>query len=399
MTVFRAVPGGGHPVRNIIGGAALAALVAQASVAFAAEIDVMTQNQYLGADLAPVLQAATAPQFDPAAFNEAVVATLGKIAAARPAERVRALAAQIQQRNPDVVGLQEAYTFACLPYPGTAVIAGAGCDDPSVRGAFSDQLAGTVAALRGKFDLVAKVTNLQVPAIPFVVNGVPALLQVADRDAILVRRGLQAVPAAVGPCRTSDDGCNFDTRPPPFVTPVGVLAIERGWVGVDVTVKGRAYRVLNTHLEQRLLAPTLPQTRLLQVGQAAELLGAALASAAPARQVVVLGDFNSDPADTIPGGVPTPYQLFTAVGGFTDAWTLRPQGGAGYTCCQAEDLTNRRPQLYERIDHVFSLAPPKNVLDMRRLGITMGDKTRPPGTIGLWASDHAALAARLQFGD
>ena len=386
-------------MRKIISGAALVALTVHASPGSAAEIDVMTQNQYLGADLAPVLQAATAPQFDPAVFNAAVVTTLGKIAAARPAERVRALAAQIQQRNPDVVGLQEAYTFACLPYPGFPVIAGAGCDDPAVRGAFSDQLAGTVAALRGKFALVAKVTNLQVPAIPFVVNGVPALLQVADRDAILVRRGLVAAPADLGACRIADQGCNYVVRPPVFDTPMGPLAIERGYVGVDVSVKGQAYRVLNTHLEQRLLDPTLPQTRLLQVGQAQELLGSALASAAPGRRVVVLGDFNSDPADTIPGGVPTPYQLFTAVGGFTDAWTLRPQGGAGYTCCQAEDLTNRRAQLYERIDHVFSLTPPKHVLDMRRLGITMGDKTRPPGSDGLWASDHAALAAKLQFAE
>ena len=85
-----------------------ASLLGFASLAAAADIDVMTQNQYLGADLTPVLGAATAQPFDPDAFNAAVVAALKRIAASRPAERVQALAAEIAQRKPDVVGLQEA---------------------------------------------------------------------------------------------------------------------------------------------------------------------------------------------------------------------------------------------------------------------------------------------------
>jgi len=109
-----------------------ASLLGAASFVAAADIDVMTQNQYLGADLAPVLGAATADPFDPAAFNSAVVTALKKIAATRPAERVQALAAEIAQRNPDVVGLQEAYAFVCLPYPGVPDVAGKGCDDPEV---------------------------------------------------------------------------------------------------------------------------------------------------------------------------------------------------------------------------------------------------------------------------
>jgi hypothetical protein len=37
------------------------------------------------------------------------------------------------------------------------------------------------------------------------------------------------------------------------------------------------------------------------------------------------------------------------------------------------------------------------VLDMKLLGNTMGDKTQPAGTSGLWASDHAAVAAKLRL--
>ena len=241
-------------------------LLGSATLGMAGQLDVMTQNQYLGADLTPVLDAATAPVFDPAAFNAAVVMTLKKVAAARPVDRIAALAAQIAQRNPDVVGVQEAYRFACLPYPGVPDVAGKGCDDPDVKGAFNDELQNTETALRGKYVLKGKVTQFKVDAIPFAVNGFPAILQVADRDAILVRSGLtaQAVDfAPIAPCRVSDQGCNFATRPPELQTPLGAIAIERGFVAVDVSVGGGSYRIFNTHLEQRLLARTVAGERQL----------------------------------------------------------------------------------------------------------------------------------------
>jgi len=378
-----------------------AVLLCASTLSAATEIGVMTQNQYLGADLTPVLGAAMADPFDPDQFSAAVVQALGKIAAARPADRVRALAAQIAQRNPDVVGLQEAYMFDCQPYPGYPTVPGMGCDDPTIKGAFSDQLLNTEAALKGKYVLAGRVTNLQVAGLPFLVNGYPALLVAADRDAILVRKGLLAQWvdfAALGVCaKPSDQGCNFQTAPPPMTTPVGDITIERGFLAVDLMVKGRAYRVFNTHLEQRLLSPTLPETRLLQVGQAYELMGTAVYTWDGTRQVIVVGDFNSDPVDEIPGA-PTPYQVFTQIGDFTDAWTLRPQTrDEGFSCCQGEDLLNRRSELSERIDMIFSLTPPSRVLDMKLLGITMGDKTRPPGIDGLWPSDHVSVAAKLKF--
>jgi hypothetical protein len=93
----------------------------------------------------------------------------------------------------------------------------------------------------------------------------------------------------------------------------------------------------------------------------------------------------------------TPYQVFAA-NGFTDTWLRRPQTDPGLTCCQAETLDNRAPVFTERIDLIFSLTPPRHVLDMRVLGERIGDKTRPAGSrTALWPSDHASVAARLQF--
>jgi hypothetical protein len=379
-----------------------AALLGTSSLAAASEIDVMTQNQNVGADLGPVLLAAMADLSNPEAqiaFNAAVVDTLKKIAATRPAERARALATQIALRNPDVAGLQEAYEFNCLPYPGYE-LQGMGCDDPAIKGAFSNRLADVAAALHDRYVVAGKVTNLKIATIPFSVNGFPALLSMADRDAILVRRGLSASWvnfAPYGACaKPSDQGCNYLTAPPIFQTALGPIAIERGFLAVDVKVKGRDYRVFNTHLEQRFLDPSLPATRLLQVGQAGELASTALATWDGVKPLIVLGDFNSDPRDTIPGPYPTPYMIF-AGNGFTDVWTLRWHFGPGFTCCQDEDLLNPRSKLYERIDLIFSRTRPSRVEEMFLLGSTPFEKTRPFGRGGLWPSDHAALAAELHF--
>lgn len=393
-------------MRMIVASIFGSALIGTASLVSAAGIDVMTQNQYIGADLTPVLAAATADPFDPIAFNTAVVDALGKVAAGRPADRARALAAEIAKRNPHVVGLQEAYELACIPYPGVPEAPGMGCDDPAIRGAFRDRLQDTIKALLGDYVVAGKVTNLQIAAIPFSVNGYPAILAIADRDAILVRKALNATWvdfASLGACaKPSDQGCNFQTAPPSVPTPLGSIAIERGFLAVDVTVKNRAYRVFNTHLEQRLLAPNQPASRLLQVGQALELANIALGTWDGQKTLIVVGDINSDPRDTIPsppypGNTPTPYMVFTVLFGFTDAWTMRAGRGDGLTCCQAEDLTNRRSEAYERIDMIFSLPQPSKVVNMQLLGDRMGDKTRPPGNGGLWPSDHAALAAKLKF--
>jgi hypothetical protein len=170
-------------------------------------------------------------------------------------------------------------------------------------------------------------------------------------------------------------------------------------------VRGQGYRVFSTHLEQRLLAPSQPQTRLLQVLQAGELMQAVMQTLPANRKVLVVGDFNSDPADPVivygdpaaPSYAPTPYMVFAGNGLFTDTWLLRAPPGVGYSCCQAGDLTHARSALYERIDLIFSMTPPSRVVDMRLIGATVGDKTRPNGNGGLWPSDHASLAARLFF--
>jgi exonuclease III len=89
--------------------------------------------------------------------------------------------------------------------------------------------------------------------------------------------------------------------------------------------------------------------------------------------------------------------MVLARNGFTDAWTLRRHADAGFSCCQAEDLANQKSQLSERIDMIFSLPVPSRVEDISLLGDTRKDQDRKLRNGVLWPSDHAAVAAKLNF--
>lgn len=375
-------------------------------------VTVMTQNQYLGADLDPVV---AAPDLD--SFFAAAQAALLQVAANNFPERAGALAQEIAERRPAVVGLQEVFNF-------TFDLDGSG-PTPPMNGPppFVDHLAATLdalAALGETYVAVASVQNLDVslPDLNFPGLGV-VTLGVTDRDVILVRGDLVAgavpIPFSLGCARPSADGgpgCNYQAfAQAPIPVPPGTLAIERGFVGVDVVIGNTLQRVVNTHLEVRRPDGT-DSTLVLQALQAAELIQTLANTPNPAgANVVIIGDFNSDPGDPIvpnPGPllippfdqiIVPPYAQLSGVG-YTDAWTLRPgavtgSGNvAGASCCQLNDLSNHQSELDRRIDLIFSAAEPSKVKQARVLGDRVADKTR---AYGLWPSDHGAVAAELQF--
>jgi hypothetical protein len=375
-----------------------ASLLGIAGVASADDgIDVMTQNQYIGADIAPLIGAIGTP-----GFNDAVVTALEQVAANHTQDRVKALAAEIAKRRPHVVGLQEVWQLNCIP--AVPELAGYPCNDPSIAGAFGDHLKGTMAALGTTYKKVAIVENFSVqsfvippgtplpagrvvPGIPFFVNGAPAFLQVMDRDVILARRDVTATKFAYPCARISADGCNYNV-----VLELGALGnVERGFVAVDATVDKVKYRVVNTHLEVEA-GGGIPGG--LQAAQAAQLVNTVLSNTPPSRRLIIVGDMNSSPNDPAMGA-PTPYMIFAGAGLY-DAWLFRPGNAPGLSCCQLEDLSNHKSLLTRRIDLILSREMPHKVKDARLLGDVMADKTWPPGR-GLWPSDHAAVAAELDY--
>jgi hypothetical protein len=204
-------------------------------------------------------------------------------------------------------------------------------------------------------------------------------------------------------------GCNYQAFASAN-TPLGLVIIERGWVGVDATIGGKDYRFVNTHLEVQRPDGS-DASSIVQALQAAELIGILEASTPlpQHRSLIVVGDINSSPEDPIianptqPNDFPVPFdQLIIppytqfAGSGYTDAWDGAPDDQPGYSCCQLDDLSNHQSLLDERIDVIFSIEEWGKVKKARVLGAKVSDKSPPPG-LGLWPSDHGSVAAELQF--
>lgn len=376
-----------------------------------AKINVMTQNQYLGADLAPIVSAGDNPDL----FNSAVIAALQSISANNYPERVNALAKTIAKKKPHIVALQEMWSFGCIPTSPTIA------DPCGLFGpAFNDHLTATLAALNehgANYYEAATVQNLTIVDVGFPVPGIPVFLDlnldpdifvtVIDRDVILARGDVMTTPVTYACVWPSQDGCNFD-----IVASASLggnpLRIERGFVAVDAVVKGDSYRVVNTHLEVRFPDPENLQSRIVQSIQATELLGTlAYQPGPPGSRLLLLGDINSDPNDPYPseesGPFLTPYQQF--VTGltfdatqfpldFNDVWTLQRKQKPGLTCCEAPDLRNETSIHERRVDMIFSESSPDKV-KAKVLNTRPKDKTES----GLWPSDHAPVVAKLRFDD
>lgn len=168
----------------------------------ARDVRIVTYNQYLGADIVPLLAASAAQ------FNATLLDVLAQVARNHFRAWAERQAKLIAKEDPDLVGLHEVWDFACRelpPSPGA-------CAEPRIRGAFVDQLQVTLTALRSHrapYVVAAQVKNsdtaeISVPVprvgtingLPFTINGKNALLLVKDRDVILRRWNVPAKPVA-----------------------------------------------------------------------------------------------------------------------------------------------------------------------------------------------------------
>lgn len=377
------------------------------------DLVVMTQNQYLGADLTPIVAAPT-----PEAFNAEVINALISIGNNNLPERAKAMARSIAFTRPHLVALQEVYEFQCIDAGGGHCAL--------FQGAFNDHLSVTMSALDelgANYTVAAIVQNLTLPPPDLGLPGIPVFLaansppaffvRVIDRDVILARSDIDTSVVDFGCAeeRRSLDGCNFNTvaetalpSPIPDAPPIPVR-IERGFVGVDAEIDGASYRFVNTHLEVQNPSPD-PAAPILQAAQASELWGAILMNMQFGQRLIVAGDINSSPDDpafpiSAETTVQPPYQQFIngtdlfgtplpyALG---DVWSQLRFPRPGYTCCQLADLSNAQSLLDERVDMIFAFPRPERVR-ATRVGAWWWTKTLS----GLWPSDHAGVVARLRY--
>ena len=361
------------------------ALAGKGNTHRAGQITAMTQNLYVGAE---ILSIAVAPGL--CELMGAANAAVEQVLANDFPQRADALAALIAAEVPEVVGLQEVFNVILSDLAGTPEY-------------FEDYLALLLAALndQGASYYMAATRSSTPITVPADSDGdcdpnnpglgaADYLATIVDHDVILCRDDVVC---------SSPSTKNFEYNVSAS-TPGGDLVIERGWASVVATLKGRSYRVMDTHLE----VDSNEAFRAVQFLQALELAATLDIMRADGLPQVVLGDFNSDdspvpPTCQLPFPCFSSYQVMTGAG-FQDAWLLRSgEAEDGFTCCQDADLRNVDSHLTTRIDQVWARGsvnhyggPEVRGVRARVLGDEQSDRSVPDG---LWPSDHAGVVADL----
>lgn len=318
----------------------------------------MTRNLYLGADLSPALRATSDSQ-----LISAVTAMFAQVVATNFPERAKALAEEVAAAQPDLIGLQEVVVWRSQ-FPADFL------SQPNATTVESDFLQLYIGALAERglhYVPVAISTNFDLEVPRQTASGLQDI-RLTDRDVILARSDFKT--------RNQIADAQFGSFSTNLVVSVAgrSFKITRGWTSVDITVGGKPFRFVTTHLESFSAA--------VQVAQGNELLGGPGKTELP---FILAGDFNSSADGT---GTATYGNLIAS--GLLDAWTLAGSG-AGYTCCQAEDLRNPTSALESRIDLVLFRS--FNVIGVDIVGENPADCT----SSGLWPSDHAGVVTTLRM--
>jgi hypothetical protein len=235
-------------------------------------------------------------------------------------ERAQALAAEIEEAQPDLIGLQEAIIVRTGPL-----------FDPTLGETvvldYVQLLMDALAARGLHYEVVAEQVGLD--------KDFPSTLgfdvRHTDRQVILVKADLPPGILTLSNVQTGRFAVNCQ-----LPSLAGPIPVHRGWVSVDAWVRGRQFRFISTHLDG-----DCPRFLGIQVAQAQEILNGPASN--PGMPVIVVGDINASPLSPAPSA----YQALTAAG-LIDAWPTTL--GNGFTCCQADDLLNSESILSERID-------------------------------------------------
>jgi endonuclease/exonuclease/phosphatase family metal-dependent hydrolase len=325
----------------------------------AGSITVMTRNLYVGSSFT-VLLGASSPEDIP----ERVAQVYARVLSSQFPRRAEAIADEIVRTRPDVVGLQEV-PLLLVQSPGELLIA----NQPQPKTVSMDYLQILFDALvrRHAHYAIAVVANNADITAPST-NG--DTIRFIDRDVILVRTDLPPAEMLV----LNPQAKNFDMKVRLEVAGTDVTLL-RSWCSVDVRVRGKSARIVNTHLEVEFFD-------LIQLYQAHELLDGPFQTSLP---VIALGDFNASEKSAI-------YKNLIEAG-FKDSWRVAHPGDPGFSCCQGEDLLNPTSELKERIDLILHDGVQVNVDDIKLVGAHPAN--RIPS--GQWPSDHAGFVATLSI--
>jgi endonuclease/exonuclease/phosphatase family metal-dependent hydrolase len=350
------------------------------------EVNVMTRNLYLGADLAPAISASGLT-----AFTEATGQILREVTANSFPTRAKGLAQEILKKKPDLVGLQEVALWRTGP-PSLEVFLNSGAvpTATAVRYDYLSELMAQLNKAKGKpqyrvavsqdeFDFEAPANENGVAgdgpngAIPNAeING-----RLTMRDVILVRNG-------AGVTFKHPQAAHFANLL--VVTVSGVkLAVTRGWTAIDAKVRGsHSFRFVNTHLEAFDPATQVPSIRALQAGELVAPGGPATTSL----PVVLAGDLNSDD-DTVEPGDQQAYRTLLGAG-MRERSTSNPLGCCLNSSLLAVGAGGSVADFNHQVDHVMTRDP-------KEIKLKASFVTGRQPVNGFWDSDHAGLFSALRF--
>jgi len=333
------------------------------------QVDVMTRNLYLGADLGPAI-AATTPDELSAANGQ----ILREVVHNDFPTRAKGLAQELLAEKPDLVGLQEVALWRTTPLSAAATPIGYDYLPELLAELNKNGKRYEVVVVQEEFDLEAPADYNGLPndgPVPGFPNA-EMLGRLTMRDVILARHG-------AGVQTWNAQGGNFST-----LLEVPILGqpkpIKRGWTETDAKVRGsHPFHFVNTHLEA--FQP------LIREAQAKELVapGGPATSSLP---VVLLGDLNSDD-DTVSFPDTLAYEALVTAG-MVERSTDDP-----LSCClRASELGvgdgGSVADFDHQVDHVMT-DDPGNVT------LRNSEVTGLLPVNGFWNSDHAGLFSSLRF--
>ena len=326
------------------------------------DLGVMTYNVNEGTDFEQVIGVTNLTQ-----FLLGVGQIVTQVQGTNPPERMQAVAAQILAAGSTLVSLQEVdqwYLGSFNPADGT-------CGAVALQYDMLQELMDALAAQGGHYQIAKQVQEIAFPPTPGLIPSSGFLCAaVTDNNVILARTDINP-----NIFRWSNPQSGQFATAAFLPTPVGTIPITRSWASLDVQFHGTTFRFIGTHLES--FVP------LIREAQASELRAGPANTFLP---VVIAMDSN---AQAFPLPQDPTYTDFIAAG-FNDAWQEIFPLMPGLTCCQSESDNNPVSQLYQRIDLILTLGN----INAQRIALFGADpSTRTPD--GLWPSDHAGVAARL----
>jgi endonuclease/exonuclease/phosphatase family metal-dependent hydrolase len=345
------------------------------------QVNVMTRNLYLGADLTPAIAAKNTNE-----FVQANGKILRDVTANNFPVRAKGLAKEILKKKPDLVGLQEVALWRTGPPSLEPLLSPAGPTATTVRYDYLAELLAQlnkgkkryrVAVVQQEFDFEAPADENQVPN-----DGPNGFIKDAEINGRLTMRDVILVRLGAGVVTSHPQKGNFNAMLTVQLSGVEVKVL-RGWTALDAKVRGSGkFRFVNTHLEAFDDSNQVPSIR---AQQAAELVAKG-GPATTSLPVVLLGDLNSDD-DTVEGGDRQAYQTLVKAG-MRERSTDNPLG-----CCLKSSLLavgagGAVADFDHQVDHVMTRDPKKVKL------LTSSVTGRQPVN-GYWDSDHAGLFSSL----